>query len=103
MADFPNSEKPEDTGEPAVRPGRGTPLDAAVEYVEGTLRAAREGARAFRKQIQLKSLLDPGAKSGLVGSLITGYATYFEGVSKVMSNVAQKLRSAEASKAAGER
>jgi hypothetical protein len=73
-------------------------MDAALQYVEGTLRAAGEGARAFQKQVRLKDVLDPQSRSGLVGALINGYATYLEGVAKVTGEVARTLRSAEESK-----
>ncbi len=82
---------------------KGTALDAAVEYVEGTLRALGAGARVFQKQIELKSLLDPAAKTGLLGTLLSSYATYFEGMAKVAGDAARNLRDVEESKTSAEK
>ena len=102
------SQEPPKSEQPAGEPGsasaapRVTAVDLAVECIEGTLRAVGDGAQVFQRQVELKHLLEPGARSGLVGALISGSATYFEGMAKVANDVARGLRSAEASKKPGE-
>ncbi len=74
-------------------PAKVTPLEAAVECVEGTLRAVSDGARAFQEQVELKRLLEPEGRSKLLGALVDGYATYFEGMAQVAGDLALRLRS----------
>jgi hypothetical protein len=65
---------------------------AAVDYLEGSAQAAAHGFRSFQSQLDLKDLLDVGAESGLVGALLSGYASYFDGMAKVAHDVSQKFR-----------
>ncbi|MGC3999479.1 MAG: hypothetical protein QM767_19390 [Anaeromyxobacter sp.] len=77
----------------------GKGVQAAVDYFEGTTQAVADGVRTFQDRFEMKSILDPGAETGLVGALLTGYARYFEGMAKVSSQAADKFKAGEGQKA----
>ena len=66
--------------------------EAAVDLTEGSSQAVASGLRAFGKKFEVGKILDVGADTGLVGAVLTGYVSYFDGMAKVAREVSEKFR-----------
>ena len=65
---------------------------AAVDLTEGSSQAVANGLRAFGNKLEVGKLLDVGADTGLVGAVLTGYVSYFDGMAKVAREVSDRFR-----------
>ena len=65
---------------------------AAVDLTEGSSQAVASGLRAFGNKLEVGKLLDVGADAGLVGAVLTGYVSYFDGMAKVAREVSERFR-----------
>jgi hypothetical protein len=82
-----------DEGRGGARKGPGRrSTEAALEYLQGTVRALGAGSRTFQERLDSKRAFDPAAPSNLLGALVAGAASYLEAMSKVASDVAQRLQ-----------
>ena len=66
--------------------------EAAINLTEGSSQAVASGLRAFGDKFEVRKILDVGADSGLVGAVLTGYVSYFDGMAKVAREVSEKFR-----------